>query len=424
VLALSRAISIGLIIVYMLYLLLQMVVQAIGKDSMKGTQSMIPGRVLPLEEREPMSPFKRFGLPFAKRRTGSSQWRSTRHSRSLSLSIPGQPEHQTRPGKWMPHLVVASLVKKIRHAVFLDSNDPHDDFYVLHDISHTASSESLPKFGSIEAVSSERRRQNLHQLPFFPPSSSVVRPDTPMSDVGDPQPPGPTERGSPPPLSPPSTPDRKSPTLSTRESQSLVLDTKRAGSDPTSDPDPMIWPDTPSDTDVGDESGRQSPSNSEQSFKTKTPLSAAIIILLLTTAIASITTELAVGAIPELVDAWSISHVFLGFIVLPFVGNAAEHVTAAKMASRNRMVLAKNVAVESATQVILFITPAIVLLGWFRGRNMTLRFDHFEIGCILLTGLVVTFAICRGDSGWRQGLVLHAIYLTVAVVAVFYRGSS
>jgi calcium/proton exchanger cax len=148
------------------------------------------------------------------------------------------------------------------------------------------------------------------------------------------------------------------------------------------------------------------------------------VILLIATAIASITTELAVDAIPTLVDSWNISHVFLGFIVLPFVGNAAEHVTAAKMALRNRMVLAKNVAVESATQVVLFITPAIVLIGWLRGRNMTLQFDHFEMGCILLTGLVVSIAICRGDSGWKQGLVLHTIYLTVAMGAVIYRGNS
>ena len=424
VLTLSRAISIGLIVVYLLYLLLQMVLQTNDKDSMTRETSTTGRLNLPLEEHQPWSRFERFGLPFSRRRAGSLQWRSTRRFRSLSLSMPALNEHQIRSRKWAPNFGITSFFKDIRRAVFIGPNDPHDDFYVLHDISHTASSTSLPELGSIEAISSERRKHNMHQLPFFPHSGNIARPDTPTSNAGDLPTSSPTECASPLPLSPPSTPDTISPTSSYLEARSLILDTKRVENDPASDPERMLWPDTPSDTYVGDESGRQSPSDSEQNLKTQTSFSAAIIVLLLTTAVASITTELAVGAIPALIDAWNISHVFLGFIVLPFVGNAAEHVTAAKMASRNRMVLAKNVAVESATQVVLFITPAIVILGWFRGRNMTLQFDHFEIGCILLTGLVVTFAICRGDSGWKQGLILHAIYLTVAAGAVFYRGDS
>ena len=179
-LALSRAISIGLIVIYLLYLLLQMIVQTADKNTTKSASSIIPGRHLPLEER---------------------QSRSAQRFRSLSLSMPAFNEHKNRSGKWMLNMGVGSLLRRVRRAMFLDSGDPHNDFYVLHDISHTASSESLPALGSIEAVSSERRKHNMHQLPFFPPSSNIARPDTPMSDVGDLQPPGHTERGSPRPLS-------------------------------------------------------------------------------------------------------------------------------------------------------------------------------------------------------------------------------
>ena len=162
---------------------------------------------------------------------------------------------------------------------------------------------------------------------------------------------------------------------------------------------------------------------SDTDSRPSTPLHTGIVVLLISTGIAAICTELAVDAIPAIVDSWKISHIFLGFIVLPFVGNAAEHVTAAKMALRNRMVLAKSVAVESATQVVLFITPAVVLIGWSRGRRMSLQFDVFEIGSIVLTGFVVSAVIWLGRSNWKQGLCLHSVYVMFALCSIVYRGA-
>jgi Ca2+/Na+ antiporter len=154
----------------------------------------------------------------------------------------------------------------------------------------------------------------------------------------------------------------------------------------------------------------------------QTPLPIAIIVLILATCVVSISTELAVDAIPAMVDSWHISHVFLGFIVLPVVGNAAEHVTAAKLAMKNKMVLAKNVAVESSTQVVLLIAPAIVLIGWARNRSMTLHFDPFEIGCVISAAIVLGAVICYGSTGWKQGTMLWSIYGAFAVASLFYRG--
>ena len=134
----------------------------------------------------------------------------------------------------------------------------------------------------------------------------------------------------------------------------------------------------------------------------------------------SISTEHAVDAIPSMVESWGVSQIFLGFIVLPVVGNAAEHIIAAKLAMHNKMVLAKKVAVESSAQIVLFIMPMVVLIGWVRHLDMSLQFDIFEIASIVMTSVVASILVCRGKGDWRQGLLLHSIFLIVAFGAVLY----
>jgi Ca2+/Na+ antiporter len=318
---------------------------------------------------------------------------------------------------------VASTLTTIRNSLFTQRNDPHDYFYKLHDLNEA----DPPESELAEAQSSEHRKNNKHHLPFS--SNSFTRDSMDPPSAGTQNNPnlgsiGPYSLSTP---SPPLTPDEtQGPTSTFLQTHASVSSPKHLGDSPSfPNSEHLTRMNTPPDIAIRLEtSGRKSPSDSEQSYTKQTSLAVAIVVLLVATGIASITTELAVDAIPALVDSWNISHVFLGFIVLPFVGNAAEHVTAAKMALRNRMVLAKNVAVESATQVVLFITPSLVLFCWLRDRSLSLQFDHFEIGCILITGVVVSIAICRGDSGWKQGVILHAIYLVFALCAIVYRGAS
>ena len=86
----------------------------------------------------------------------------------------------------------------------------------------------------------------------------------------------------------------------------------------------------------------------------------------------------------------------------------------------NRMVLAKRVAIESATQVVLFITPAIVLLGWAQGREMSLRFDLYEIASVVMASVIVSGIITYGKSDMRQGGLLITIYTVIALGAIVY----
>lgn len=154
--------------------------------------------------------------------------------------------------------------------------------------------------------------------------------------------------------------------------------------------------------------------------QSQTPLPVAIAVLIFATGLVSICTEHAVDAIPSMVESWGVSQIFLGFIVLPVVGNAAEHIIAAKLAMHNKMVLAKKVAVESSAQIVLFIMPMVVIIGWIRNLEMSLQFDIFEIASIVMTSVVASILVCRGKGDWRQGLLLHSIFFIVAFGAVVY----
>ncbi|TKA30866.1 hypothetical protein B0A54_15787 [Friedmanniomyces endolithicus] len=113
---------------------------------------------------------------------------------------------------------------------------------------------------------------------------------------------------------------------------------------------------------------------------------AAIVLLLLTTSLVAVCAEFMVSAIPVLIaDSPVVSEAFIGLIILPIVGNAAEHVTAVTVAAKNKMDLAIGVAVGSSIQIALFVTPIIVLLGWALGRDMSLYFNLFETVSLFVT---------------------------------------
>ncbi|CAE7238382.1 VCX1, partial [Symbiodinium sp. KB8] len=69
---------------------------------------------------------------------------------------------------------------------------------------------------------------------------------------------------------------------------------------------------------------------------------------------------------------------FIGVILLPIVGNAAEHATAVTSATKGMMDLSLGVAVGSSTQIALFVVPCAVLWGWIFDSPMTLSFRNFD----------------------------------------------
>jgi Ca2+:H+ antiporter len=141
---------------------------------------------------------------------------------------------------------------------------------------------------------------------------------------------------------------------------------------------------------------------------------AAVMLLLISTGLVALCAEFLVDAIPEMTAESSVSQAFIGLIILPIVGNAAEHVTAVTVAAKNKMDLAIGVAVGSSIQIALFVTPLVVTLGWCMNKSMSLYFNLFETVSLFATVFVVNFLVLDGRSNYLEGTLLIAAYIIIA----------
>lgn len=150
----------------------------------------------------------------------------------------------------------------------------------------------------------------------------------------------------------------------------------------------------------------------------------AVLLLLGSTALVALCAEFMVDAIDGIVDGSSgVSETFVGLILLPIVGNAAEHVTAVTVAMKNKMDLAIGVAIGSSIQIALFVTPLVVILGWIMNKDMTLYFTLFETISMFVSAFIVNFLVLDGRSNYLEGSLLCASYVIIALAAFFYPDS-
>ncbi|XP_077215749.1 vacuolar cation/proton exchanger 5-like [Tasmannia lanceolata] len=139
-----------------------------------------------------------------------------------------------------------------------------------------------------------------------------------------------------------------------------------------------------------------------------------IIWLAILTAWISFLSEYLVGAIQVTSLEWKMPVAFISVILLPIVGNAAEHASAIMFAMKDKLDLSLGVAIGSSTQISMFGIPFCVVVGWIMGRPMDLNFQLLEMATLFITVLVVAFMLQEGTSNYFKGLMLILCYLIVA----------
>jgi Ca2+:H+ antiporter len=140
---------------------------------------------------------------------------------------------------------------------------------------------------------------------------------------------------------------------------------------------------------------------------------ASLTLLLTCSALVSISAFFLIATIDAMVADTPLSEAFIGLIILPIAGNAAEHITAMTVASKNKMDLAIGVSVGSSIQIALCVTPAVVLLGWGMGKEMSLHFSLFETVTLVAAAGVVVVVILNGRTNYLEGWLLCACYIIV-----------
>ena len=146
----------------------------------------------------------------------------------------------------------------------------------------------------------------------------------------------------------------------------------------------------------------------------------ALVILLIAAAGIGLVAEILVSATEEAVKVLGLSEFFVGLILIPIIGNAAENSSAIVMAMKNRMDLALNIAIGSSIQVALLIAPLLVLLGMAFHQPMDLAFTTMEVASIALAVLVTSSVIRDAETNWLEGALLLLAYAVLAVAFFFF----
>ena len=152
------------------------------------------------------------------------------------------------------------------------------------------------------------------------------------------------------------------------------------------------------------------------------PLSRALWVLGATVVGTVAASELLVHAVEGFSRAAGLSSIFIGLIVIPFVGNVAEHYAAVEFAAKNRIDLSFSIAANSSTQIALFVAPLLVLISLFY-RPMDLILPPIEIATLLFSSAIFAYLSVDGETNWFEGVQLLALYLIAAVSFFFLTGN-
>jgi len=133
-----------------------------------------------------------------------------------------------------------------------------------------------------------------------------------------------------------------------------------------------------------------------------------------------IESELLVSSLEAATAQLGLTPLFVGVIVLPVIGNAAEHAAAVTVALKDKMDLALSVAVGSSLQIALFVAPVLVIAGWWLGQPMDLDFNPFELVAVAVAVLVANSIASDGRSNWFEGSLLLATYTVIGLAFFFH----
>jgi Ca2+:H+ antiporter len=145
----------------------------------------------------------------------------------------------------------------------------------------------------------------------------------------------------------------------------------------------------------------------------------AIGVLLASTAVVALEAELLVSSLEPALEDLGLSELFVGLIVIPIIGNAAEHSSAIMFALRDKVDVTLEIAIGSSTQIALFVAPALVFISLFVGHPMDFVFSTFEVAAVALSTILVFMISSDGRSNWLEGAQLTGAYVIMAISFFF-----
>ena len=146
----------------------------------------------------------------------------------------------------------------------------------------------------------------------------------------------------------------------------------------------------------------------------------AIILLVLATILVSWMAEVLVHSVESAAEQYHLPYIFIGVILLPLFGNAAEHFTAVSVAAKNKMDLSFAISIGSSTQIAVFVAPLMIMVAWMWGVPLTFEFGILETIAVFLAVSIANLIAADGKSNWLEGLMLLSTYAVLGLAFFFH----
>ena len=146
----------------------------------------------------------------------------------------------------------------------------------------------------------------------------------------------------------------------------------------------------------------------------------AIFLLILATILVSWMAEVLVHSVESAAEQYHLPYIFIGVILLPLFGNAAEHFTAVSVAAKNKMDLSFAISIGSSTQIAVFVAPLMIIVAWILGVPLTFEFGILETIAVFLAVSIANLIAADGKSNWLEGLMLLSTYAVLGLAFFFH----
>jgi Ca2+:H+ antiporter len=141
--------------------------------------------------------------------------------------------------------------------------------------------------------------------------------------------------------------------------------------------------------------------------------------LVICTLVVAWLSETLVGSLEGFSKGLGLSEVFAGLIIIPIVGNAAEHAASA-FALKNKLDISIQIALGATIQIALLVAPILVIASYLIGKPMDLVIHRPLELAALVGATLITAGVSRdGESNWLEGAMLLGVYLLIALAFFF-----
>ncbi|NPV68598.1 MAG: calcium/proton exchanger [Anaerolineae bacterium] len=153
-------------------------------------------------------------------------------------------------------------------------------------------------------------------------------------------------------------------------------------------------------------------------------VSQAVAVLAAATLGIVIMSEFLVRSVEPVVAQLGWTEFFVGIIIVPIVGNVAEHLVAVQVAMKNQMDLSLNISLGSSLQIALFVAPVLVFVSLLFQNKLLLVFNPYELIALSAASFIAALVALDGESNWLEGAMLLAVYLILALAFFVLPGSA